>query len=321
MFCRTCGMSLVGVPEPAKKVAALGGTVAVPPPPQPALPRPAAAAPAPSPGAPPSPVGAPPTLAAAEPQAQTGQFAPVEVRPEGRIVMLAKDGSDAQSWSITSEAMDLGAKEGHVVLTADPFLSPRHARLAKSGGSFAVHDLGSVNRVYIRLRTPRPLLDGDLILLGQQVLRFEAVNDAEQALRPALQHGTALFGTPQAPVHARLCQRTVEGITRDVFHMTRPELTLGREQADVVFTDDAFLSRRHAIIRRTADGGFVIEDLGSSNGTFVAIRGHNPLTDGDILRMGLHMFRIELFSHRSPRLASSSAASDQEAKGSEAGRA
>ncbi len=238
--------------------------------------------------------------------------APVAPARLGRIVALATDGTDREAWDITADSTDLGGRDGDVVLPGDPFLSARHGRITRDGAAFVVHDLASTNGVYLRLRGPTPIRDGDLILLGQQVLRFDVVNATEQALRPAVQHGTALFGTPQAPVHARLCQRTVEGITRDVFHMTRPELSLGREVADVVFTDDAFLSRRHAIIRRTSGGEFVVEDLNSSNGTFVAIRGHHPLTDGDILRMGLHMFRIELYP---------AAAKDRGAMGAEAPRA
>jgi pSer/pThr/pTyr-binding forkhead associated (FHA) protein len=181
-------------------------------------------------------------------------------------------------------------------------------------------DLNSVNGVYVKLRGKRPLADGDLILLGQQVLRFEAVMDAEHLLRPATQHGAALFGTPQTPRHARLCQRTVEGVTRDIYHLHRAETSLGRETADIVFSDDPFLSRRHAVIRQqvtaaptAAPGfpggagapagapnqgakGFSIEDAGSSNGTFVAIRGKEPLSSGDVVRVGLHVFRVEFRS-------------------------
>jgi pSer/pThr/pTyr-binding forkhead associated (FHA) protein len=133
-----------------------------------------------------------------------------------------------------------------------------------------------------------------LILLGQQVIRFEVVKDAEAGFGPATQHGTALFGTPAGPVYARLCQRTVEGVTRDVFHVRKDEVVLGRELGDVVFTDDAFLSRRHAVVRRDAEtGGFSLLDAGSSNGTFLRVRGEVALQDGDEIRIGQQLFRIE----------------------------
>jgi pSer/pThr/pTyr-binding forkhead associated (FHA) protein len=139
-----------------------------------------------------------------------------------------------------------------------------------------------------------PLHDQDLILLGQQVIRFEVVRDAEAGFGPATQHGTALFGTPAGPVYARLCQRTVEGVTRDVFHVRKDEVVLGRELGDVVFTDDAFLSRRHAVVRRDAvSGAFTLFDAGSSNGTFLRIRGEVVVRGGDELRIGQQLFRIE----------------------------
>lgn len=153
-----------------------------------------------------------------------------------------------------------------------------------------------------------PLVDQDLFLLGQQVIRFEVVKDAEAGFGPATQHGTAIFGTPAGPVYARLCQRTVEGVTRDVFHVRKDEIVLGRELGDVVFTDDAFLSRRHAIVRRDPDGGsFSLLDAGSSNGTFLRVRGEVELSGGDEIRIGQQLFRIDephLASSPSPRRAS-----------------
>lgn len=236
-------------------------------------------------------------------EGQESRALPTDPQPSpfsafGRLVMVGQDGRDGEQWPLSLEEVDIGGQEGQVVIPNDPFLSPRHARLTRehgpSGPTWWVTDLASVNGVYRRLRGPLHLRNGDLILLGQQVLRFEAVNDAEQALRPVQQHGTAIFGTPALPCWARLCQRSVEGITRDVFHLRHEETTLGREMADIVFTHDAFLSRHHAKVRRASDGAAVIEDLGSSNGTFVALTKKEPLSNGDILRMGLHMFRVEI---------------------------
>jgi pSer/pThr/pTyr-binding forkhead associated (FHA) protein len=53
------------------------------------------------------------------------------------------------------------------------------------------------------------------------------------------------------------------------------------------------MSRRHAAIRREGSG-FVLHDLGSSNGTFVQIQGEHPLQDGDQFRIGHHLFRVDL---------------------------
>jgi hypothetical protein len=134
-----------------------------------------------------------------------------------------------------------------------------------------------------------------LLLLGLEVLQFQTVSDGERGLGHAIQHGTFLFGSPATPRRARLCQRTVEGVIRDVYHLFRDETIIGREVGDIVFTADPFLSRKHASIRRNpVSSEFALVDLDSSNGTYVAIRGEVPITDGDFMRIGQHLFRVDL---------------------------
>ena len=112
-------------------------------------------------------------------------------------------------------------------------------------------------------------------------------------MRPSM--GPCCSDLPSTPRRARLCQRTVEGVTRDVYHLFRDETVIGRETGDIVFTADPFLSRRHAAIRRSPmTGEFTITDLDSSNGTYVAIRGDTTLANGDFVRIGQHLFRVDL---------------------------
>lgn len=213
---------------------------------------------------------------------------------------IAKDGSEGAQHPITSEVTDIGRSEGNVVLPDDPYLSPRHARIAlrpgndpKAGPSLVLIDLGSVNGVFVRLRAAHALTHGDLLLLGQQVLRFEAVTELEGARGPAMQHGVLLFGSPAPTARARLVQRTVEGLARDVLYVLRDEFVIGRESGDRTFPDDVFMSRRHAAVRREGTG-FVLGDLGSSNGTFVQVHGEHVLADGDQFRIGHHLFRVDV---------------------------
>jgi pSer/pThr/pTyr-binding forkhead associated (FHA) protein len=241
----------------------------------------------------------------------------------GRLVVIAKSGADGPSYPI-GDTLDVGRLEGHIVVGEDPYLSPRHVRIvwvpASAGGrgKLMLRDLSSTNGVFLRLAPARdmngaradaasagevavPLEDQDLILVGQQVLRFEVVKEAESGLGPAVEHGTLLFGSPASPRYARLGQRTVEGVTRDVYYVRKMETVLGRESGDVVFTEDPFLSRRHAAIRLLADGGdrpedarFALVDLGSSNGTFLRIRNEVELLPSDHFRVGQQLFRVDL---------------------------
>jgi pSer/pThr/pTyr-binding forkhead associated (FHA) protein len=142
------------------------------------------------------------------------------------------------------------------------------------------------------------LADQELFLVGQQVLRFEVVRQAEEAFGGASENGTLLFGTPAAPRYARLSQRTVEGVVRDVFHVRGAETVIGRESGDIVFTDDPFLSRRHAVLRMQGGGAqkrrFTLADLGSSNGTFLRIQNEVRLRSGDHFRIGQQLLRFDI---------------------------
>jgi pSer/pThr/pTyr-binding forkhead associated (FHA) protein len=227
--------------------------------------------------------------------AQVHRSAPPPALNRASLVVIAQDGSRGRDYPLAAEQVDIGREEGDIQLPSDPYVSPRHARLSRRGERWFVTDLASVNGVFVRLRAPHTLAHGDLILIGLEVLRFEAVSDAEKGLMPAAERGVRLFGSPAAPRHARLCQRTVEGVARDVFYVSRDELTIGRESGDVVFTSDPFMSRRHAAIVRDAQrGGFTLKDLGSSNGTYVAIRGEVELNPGDHVRIGQHLFRLDV---------------------------
>ncbi len=213
--------------------------------------------------------------------------------PSSRIVSILKDGTDGAAFPL-QEQTDIGRTEGDLVFAGDPYLSPRHARIRYQDGRWTLRDLDSVNGVYLRLRDAVELSDGDYLLIGQQVLRFERVTDAERPLGPASVQGVLVFGTPEVMRYARLVQYTTEGVGRDVHYLYRDETVLGRENGDVVFTDDPFLSRRHAAISLDRSSHRVtLRDLGSSNGTAIRVRGERVLRPGDHFRLGRHLFRFD----------------------------
>ncbi len=80
------------------------------------------------------------------------------------------------------------------------------------------------------------------------------------------------------------------------FDVLSGEVSIGRESADVLIEDDSEVSRNHAVVR-ASDGGVEVEDLGSTNGTFVnerRISEPTRLSAGDILRVGQTRLDLEI---------------------------
>lgn len=71
--------------------------------------------------------------------------------------------------------------------------------------------------------------------------------------------------------------------------LDRASMVIGRHSSAEIMLPDRQISRQHARIRRTAEA-FVIQDLGSKNGTFVngqAVTAPVSLKDGDVIQIGL----------------------------------
>jgi pSer/pThr/pTyr-binding forkhead associated (FHA) protein len=213
----------------------------------------------------------------------------------GRLILVRRDGSDGEVHPLVGDLFDVGRLEGSLVFSDDPYLAPRHARFSFVGHSVRVRALDTVNGVYVRVRGAVDLAPGDTILIGKEVLRYEPLSAEERDPPSMVEHGVRIFGSAPREAWGRLRQLTAAGTTRDVYHLTRPELVLGREEGDVTFPDDEYLSRRHAAIKRAVGGkpGARLEDMNSSNGTYLRLRAEVELKQGDVLRLGDHLLRFE----------------------------
>jgi pSer/pThr/pTyr-binding forkhead associated (FHA) protein len=215
-----------------------------------------------------------------------------DLAPLARLVSVNRDGTDGEVHLLTEESVDLGRTEGQLRFNDDPYLSPRHCRFCIQNGQWVLQDLESLNGLYVRVGGVVELQQGDRILLGKQVFTFEWVSEHERALAPAVEHGVLVFGSPLRSPWGRLRQLTVAGLYRDVHYLCRARCTLGREEGDLLFPDDEFMSRRH--ISLTQVGTKVqLEDLGSSNGTYLRVREQHRVLRGDMIRVGDQLLRFE----------------------------
>jgi hypothetical protein len=101
--------------------------------------------------------------------------------------------------------------------------------------------------------------------------------------------------------HPRYSKATVErvgetGAAAGSWELLRGRTRLGRDSDNHVVLDDERVSAHHALIT-VRDGVYWLEDLGSTNGTFVGeekrVMTAHPLVDGEEVRLGgvLLMFR------------------------------
>jgi pSer/pThr/pTyr-binding forkhead associated (FHA) protein len=168
-------------------------------------------------------------------------------------------------------------------------LSKRHARIFEQDGGVFVADLGSTNGTFVNGRKvkgdPRPLADGDKLSFGGldyrvRVTGHPSMPTAESAVRLAL--------TPEA--NKEVLEPIV--VSRFPFLINKHSDAFARYK-DSLADQLSFISRRHAhfFVR---DDAVYIEDLGSTNGTFVSgakLEEHaRRLEDGDTVSFGSDQF-------------------------------
>jgi pSer/pThr/pTyr-binding forkhead associated (FHA) protein len=208
----------------------------------------------------------------------------------GQLRSIHRDGSAGDAYALAGDWIDVGRDAD--VRFDDPHLAARHARFAVDAGAVVVTPLDDLNGVYLRVSSRAPIASGTRLLLGRELLLLELLGEEERDDGALWRHGVAMFGSPIRDAWGRLSQIVSTGSVRDVRYLAGEEVTIGREEGDVVFRDDEFLSRRHC--KLCWDGRLcTLEDVGSSNGSFVRLVSPRRLTVGDHIRMGDQMFRFE----------------------------
>jgi pSer/pThr/pTyr-binding forkhead associated (FHA) protein len=213
----------------------------------------------------------------------------MEVRKAGvlKLVAVRHDGQPGPTYVITRAPLHCGRTQGEMLFPEDATVSPRHCRfLTREEGAF-VEDLGSVNGTFVRLRQPRTLSPGDEVRVGRQLLRLEPI-----ARPPAAEGAVRPWGSTDPGYRARLTQLLQDGGTGEVFPLRLGENAVGREVGHVCFPGDRYVSARHARID-VSDGGVLLTDLGSSNGTFLKVGGATKIASGDQVLVGMQLLRVE----------------------------
>jgi len=209
------------------------------------------------------------------------------------LVQLDNAGQPRQRFARETTDTTIGRLDGDIKFPEDVFMSPLHARLSWENQQLVVRDLGSRNGTWVFLEEPYRLADGDLLLIGSQVLRFRRLGYPGPHAPEA--DATKRMGSliPSADI-ASLTQLRSDGSARDVIHLSPGrDVLIGREKGEWLFPYDPSMSGQHAVIR-SEDADFVVVDAGSRNGVALAARGAMPLKHQSKVLVGDKLMRVEL---------------------------
>ncbi|MCS6797994.1 MAG: FHA domain-containing protein [Myxococcota bacterium] len=225
-------------------------------------------------------------------QRQVEYFGPMQAPGKARLVLIrGEQGVEGLTFLLQGTEHVAGRKDGQIVLPGDVWVSPRHANFIYRGEKLVVRDEGSHNGVYVRVKQPTPIEPGTQFLCGEQVFRLDPTPRDTSGPDP---DQTYFYSSPRRPSPFRITQILRGGVPGMVFCARENVVTIGREDCDMNFPDDVYMSGRHARVELTGEGRFQLVDTASRNGTFVRIRGERELGHADYFFLGRHLFRVEM---------------------------
>ena len=229
-------------------------------------------------GAAASPAAPAPAAPAAAPVAAAGT--------RGTLVLINPDGSEGASFPLPDGSTQIGRNTGRM-FGGDAYLSPVHATFIFSGESCLVRDEQSLNGVYVRIARDVPvrLGSGDVFRIGQEIIRYDAIPASDPV------DGVEPMGSPNPGLLGRISLVIGRSTIGNAYTIASDGIHIGRERGDVIFPEDGYVSGLHCRIHH--DGSSVVlTDVGSSNGTFLRVRGDRKLVSGDLLLLGQQLFRL-----------------------------
>jgi hypothetical protein len=211
---------------------------------------------------------------------------------KARLILIRGEGMDGLSYHLKADQHLVG-RAGQVEFPDDPFVSPKHANFFYRDDRLVVRDEGSLNGVYFRIRGTVEIVPGDMFLAGEQVFRLDPTPRASDGVEG---DGTYFYSSPKYPTAFRLNQVLEGGAIGMTVCARGSTLQIGREDGDLNFPGDVFMSAKHCSVEER-DGKYFLTDLDSRNGTYVRIKAEKPLSHGDYVFIGRRLLRVEMNSN------------------------
>lgn len=203
-----------------------------------------------------------------------------------RLVLLRDDGSEGGVLVIEGGPERVGRSHGPP-FDEDAYLDPSHAELTATPEGLLIDDLDSLNGVYVKLIGRAELRDQDWFRVGQELLFYE---DLPEPATTA--DGTERMGSPNPGYWGRVRVMASKTRATAAFPIKDEGVSIGREGGDITFPDDGYVSGTHCRVIGDDEGVF-LEDLGSSNGTYMRVRRGEAVTTGSLILIGQQLFRVD----------------------------
>lgn len=201
-----------------------------------------------------------------------------------------------RDWTVVGAGgLKVGRTEKNARFAEMNSMAGKHMRISLDGDRIVVEDLGSINGIYLKLNRFVELEDGQKFRVGAQVIEFQKGEPLPPA-EPLISADGEAFWSRDSDAFGYLQYVRTDGKPGLRFPITKPDVTiLGRESrpgrpVDIALPNVEWVSGQHAQVRRDGER-FLLEDLGSRNGTFVQLRGVSEILAGDVLLLGRLLLR------------------------------
>ena len=210
-----------------------------------------------------------------------------------KLVQIQPDGSVGEEIELFRGDNQLGRVSDNPILRNDSFLSPEHVLIKCDPPSVEITDLNSLNGVFVRISEEIELSHNTLFRIGQELIRFEFLDRIKQFVTKTDEKGTLNAGSPLGDYWARLTRISNESCNSQAHISNKHVISLGREEGDLTFPFDGFVSSNHCQITYRNKRAY-IKDLGSSNGSYLQIQGSKVLFSNQYILLGQQLFRVQV---------------------------
>jgi pSer/pThr/pTyr-binding forkhead associated (FHA) protein len=198
-----------------------------------------------------------------------------------RLTIEDKQGGVADQYSFEEGEFFIGRSQASDIELPSDNVSRKHARLYTVEGRCYIEDLQSANGVFVN---------------GRRITEVYAISrTAKVKIGDYFLHIEALTEEDEAPVFFRLVGLS-EPMTGETVTVDKRVSLLGRGKECAIVVVDKSVSRVHSRLTVERSGTIHVEDLKSSNGTWVnetRVESSN-VRDGDLVRFGNVEFRLEV---------------------------